>query len=60
MWPPKIAGELPKRVAYKGGFVVDDHYTPLGPRRDFARSRKYIQETLLPIYERPDLLPDRI
>ena len=39
-----------KRVAYKGWIVVDDHYTPLGPRQDFARSRKYIQETLLPIY----------
>ena len=39
-----------KRVAYKGWIVVDDHYTPLGPRQDFARSRKYIQEVLSPIY----------
>jgi inosose dehydratase len=39
-----------KRVAYQGWIVVDDHYTPLGPRRDFDRSMKYIREKLLPIY----------
>ena len=31
--------------------MVDDHYTPLGPRQDFSRSMKYIREkTLQPIY----------
>jgi sugar phosphate isomerase/epimerase len=39
-----------KRVDYKGWIVVDDHYTPLGPRQDFTRSMKYIREKLLPIY----------
>jgi inosose dehydratase len=39
-----------KRVAYKGWIVVDDHYTPLGPRANFTRSMKYIREKLAPIY----------
>lgn len=39
-----------KPVSYKGWIVVDDHYTPLGPRQDFARNMKYIREKLLPIY----------
>ena len=39
-----------QRVAYKGWIIVDDHYAPLGPRQDFARTRKYIREKLLPIY----------
>ena len=39
-----------KRVQYKGWIVVDDHYTPAGPREDFSRSMKYIREKLQPIY----------
>ena len=39
-----------KRVRYKGWIVVDDHYTPLGPREDFSRSMKYIRQKLQPIY----------
>ena len=39
-----------KRVRYKGWIVVDDHYTPAGPREDFSRSMKYIREKLQPIY----------
>lgn len=46
---PALTREL-KRVGYKGWIVLDDHYTPLGPRQDFARSMKYIRETLQPIY----------
>jgi inosose dehydratase len=46
---PRLTRAL-KRVRYKGWIVVDDHYTPLGPRQDFSRSMKYIRETLLPIY----------
>ena len=39
-----------KRLRYKGWIVVDDHYTPAGPREDFSRSMKYIREKLQPIY----------
>jgi len=39
-----------KRVRYKGWIVVDDHYTPAGPREDFSRSMKFIHEKLQPIY----------
>jgi inosose dehydratase len=39
-----------RRVRYKGWIVVDDHYTPLGPREDFSRSMKYIRQKLQPIY----------
>jgi inosose dehydratase len=46
---PYLTRDL-KRVHYKGWIIVDDHYTPLGPRQDFSRSMKYIRETLQPIY----------
>ena len=46
---PRLMQDL-KRVGYRGWIVVDDHYTPLGPRQDFSRSMKYIRETLVPIY----------
>jgi inosose dehydratase len=46
---PHLTRDL-KRVHYKGWIIVDDHYTPLGPRQDFSRSMKYIRETLQPIY----------
>jgi len=46
---PRLMGNL-KRVRYKGWIIVDDHYTPLGPRQDFSRSMKYIREKLNPIY----------
>jgi sugar phosphate isomerase/epimerase len=46
---PRLTREL-KRVAYKGWIIVDDHYTPLGPRADFTRSMKYIREKIAPIY----------
>jgi len=46
---PRLTRDL-KRVGYKGWIVVDDHYTPLGPRQDFTRSMKYIRQKLAPIY----------
>jgi len=46
---PHLMRDL-KRVQYKGWICVDDHYTPRGPRQDFARSMKYIRQTLQPIY----------
>jgi sugar phosphate isomerase/epimerase len=39
-----------KRVRYKGWIVFDDHYSALGPRKDFERTMKYIRERLQPIY----------
>ena len=32
---PRLMGNL-KRVQYKGWIIVDDHYTPPGPRQDFS------------------------
>ncbi len=46
---PRLMHDL-LRVGYKGWIVVDDHYTPLGPRQDFSRTMKYIREKLAPIY----------
>jgi inosose dehydratase len=39
-----------KKNQYKGWICIDHHYTPVSPRHSFTRCRKYIRETLEPVY----------
>jgi len=40
-----------KRVRFKGWITIDHHYTPVSPHHSFSRCRRYIRETLEPIYK---------
>jgi sugar phosphate isomerase/epimerase len=40
-----------RRTRFKGWITIDHHYTPVSPSHSFSRCRKYIRETLEPIYK---------